>query len=230
MRRLQVEYIDLYQTHWPDPTTPIAETMGELMKLKEEGKIRAIGVSNVSVAQMEEYRAVGQLDSDQPLYNMLDRGIEADILPYCRKEHIAILSYSSLAMGLLSGKMNPTRQFAATDQRAHNARFQPEFITRVNHLLEQFAPFRTKYGLDQTQLSIAWTISHPGITTALVGVRTPQQAADIAPGGSVLISAEDLAAMDGILATLGEIPGYWGYWGEIQHYLEGCEAPQLTNV
>jgi len=210
LRRLQVEYIDLYQTHWPDPTTPIAETMGELLRLKAEGKIRAIGASNVDIAQMEAYLAVGQLDSNQPLYNMLDREIEQEVLPFCRAHQLAVLTYSSLERGLLTGTITPERRFPPDDMRAGNPRFSPDFLTRIHAMLEQFAPFRQKYGMNQTQLTIAWTISRPGVTSALVGVRNPGQAADIAPGGNAVISPDDLAAMDRIIAALGPIPGYWG--------------------
>jgi aryl-alcohol dehydrogenase-like predicted oxidoreductase len=199
LRRLGVEYIDLYQTHWQDNTTPIAETMDTLMALKEEGKIRAIGVSNATVAQMEEYLAVGPLDSNQPLFNMLDRGLEAEALPFCQAHQISILSYSSLALGLLTGKMDPAREFGAGDQRKNNKRFTPEYITKTNAMLDRFAPFREKYGLDQTQLTIAWTISRPGITCALVGVRNAAQTENIAPG-AVEIAPEDLAVMDAIIA------------------------------
>lgn len=202
LRRLGVDYIDLYQTHWQDPTTPIADTMQALMELRDEGRIRAIGVSNCSVAQMGEYLEVGRIDSNQPLYNMLDRDTEAELLPFCREHNIAVLSYSSLALGLLTGTMPPDRAFAADDLRAQNPRFAPESIAHVNAVLEKLAPFREKYGLDQTQLTIAWTISRPGVTCALVGVRRPQQAADAAGGGRAAISTEDLAAMDRVIGEL----------------------------
>ncbi|MHB9134487.1 MAG: aldo/keto reductase [Armatimonadota bacterium] len=202
LQRLGVDYIDLYQTHWQDPTTPIAETMGALLELKAEGKIRAIGVSNATIAQIEEYLAVGQVDSNQPKYNMLDREIEAEVLPFCRMHDIAILSYSSLALGLLTGKMTPDRQFGEGDLRARNPRFTAESLAKINGTLERFAPWREKYGLDQTQLTIAWTISRPGLTCALVGVRNPRQAAEVAPGGGVQLAPEDLAAMDEIIASM----------------------------
>lgn len=205
MRRLDTDYIDLYQTHWQDNTTPIADTMGELLKLQEEGKIRAIGVSNATVEQMKEYLAVGRIDANQPLYNMLDRGIEDEALPFCREHDIAILSYSSLALGLLTGAMDPNRAFPPDDMRAHNPRFKPENIAKVNAMFEQFAPLREKYGLNQAQLSIAWTINRPGVTCALVGVRNPRQAADIAPGGSVQLTLEELAEMDRVIAELGPL-------------------------
>ena len=199
LKRLGTDYLDLYQTHWQDPTTPIAETMGALLQLKQEGKIRAIGVSNATTEQMDEYLAVGPLDSTQPRYNMLDRGIEQEYLPYCLAHGIGVLSYSSLNLGLLTGKISPDRQFPADDQRSKDPLFTPEKIRQINAMLEQFAPFREKYNLDQTQLAIAWTISRPGMTVALVGVRNPAQAADVAPGGGVMLAAEDLTAMDQIL-------------------------------
>ncbi len=200
LRRLGTDYIDLYQTHWQDNTTPIAETMATLLQLQQEGKIRAIGVSNCTPAQMDEYRAVGPLASNQPLYNMLDRGIEAELLPYCLARKIGVLTYSSLALGLLTGTMDPNRVFAEDDQRHGNPRFTPEAIAQTNALLDRFAPLREKYGLTQAQLSIAWTISRPGVTVALVGVRTAQQATELAPGGNIALTPEDLAAMDAILA------------------------------
>lgn len=199
LERLGTDYIDLYQTHWQDITTPIAESMGALLDLQKQGKIRAIGVSNATTEQMDEYLAVGRIDSTQPRYNMLDRAIEHDYLPYCLKHSVGVLSYSSLNLGLLTGKVSPDREFPESDMRSKNPLFKPEKIAQINALLEQFEPFREKYSLNQTQLAIAWTISRPGVTVALVGVRNAEQAADIAPGGAVTLCAEDLAAMDQIL-------------------------------
>ncbi|NPV48881.1 MAG: aldo/keto reductase [Armatimonadetes bacterium] len=202
LKRLGTDYIDLYQTHWQDATTPIADTMGELLRLKEEGKIRAIGVSNCTPAQMDEYLAVGRIDSNQPLYSMLQRGIEADLLPYCRDHNIAVLAYSPLGQGLLTGKLDPGREFPEGDLRRGNRNFSPENIRRVNGILERLSPWREKYGLNQTQLTLAWTISQPGLTVALCGVRNAAQVADLAPGGRVEIAPEDLAAMESIIAEL----------------------------
>lgn len=199
LRRLGVDYLDLYQTHWQVEDTPIAETMATLLDLQQQGKIRALGVSNATPEQMDEYLAVGRIESTQPRYNMLDRRIEERYLPYCLEHGVGVLTYSSLNLGLLTGKISPDRQFPETDQRAKNPLFKPEKIRELNARLEQFAPFRDKYGLNQTQLAIAWTISRPGVTCALVGVRNPEQALDIAPGGNVVIEPEDLAAMDAIL-------------------------------
>jgi len=202
LKRLDVDYIDLYQTHWQDPKTPIADTMEELIKLKNEGKIRAIGVSNADVFQMGQYLDVGQIDSNQPLYNMLDRAIEDEDLPFCIEHNIAVLTYSSLALGLLTGKMTPGREFGPGDLRSTNPRFSYEPVVKINTMMEQFAPIREKYGLNQTQLTVAWTASRPGVTSALVGVRNPDQARDIAPGGRVEIAPEDLEAMDRIISEM----------------------------
>ncbi len=203
LRRLDTDYIDLYQTHWQDPTTPISDSMGELLKLKAEGKIRAIGVSNCTPAQMDEYLAVGRIDSNQPLYSMIQRDIEGELLPYCRRQGLAVLAYSPLGQGLLTGTLSPSREFKEGDLRLGNPRFTPDNIRRINGILERLAPWREKYGLTQTQLTIAWTISQPGLTVALCGVRNAAQAADLAPGGRVEIAAEDLAAMAPIIAELG---------------------------
>ncbi len=199
LTRLDVDYIDLYQTHWQDPKTSIADTMAELLKLKDEGKIRAIGVSNASVHQMEQYLGVGRIESTQPLYNMLDRAIEEEELPFSIEHMVGVLSYSTLGMGLLTGKMTPDRQFPAGDTRAERPQFAFEPIEKINAMLEKFAPFRNKYGLTQPQLTASWAISRHGVTCALVGVRNVDQAAEIIPAGNVLIEESDLEAMDQII-------------------------------
>ena len=204
LHRLGTDYLDLYQTHWQDPTTPIADTMEALLALQQEGKIRAIGVSNCDLPQMQQYLTQGPLAANQPLYNMLDREIEAELLPFCHQQGIGVLSYSSLALGLLTGKMTPARQFGPGDQRAGKSRFAPEQLARINAILEQLAPWREQYGLDQTQLSIAWALSRPGMTTALVGVRNPAQATT-ATGGAVLLPPADLEAMDRVIEALGPV-------------------------
>jgi len=125
LKRLQTDYIDLYQTHWQDATTPIEETMAVLLKLKDQGKIRAIGVSNANPEQMTEYQKFGEIASDQELYSMFDRKIEADNLPYCHTQQISMLSYAPLAKGLLSGKIGPEPVFSGYDQRLGKPRVHP---------------------------------------------------------------------------------------------------------
>src|SRR5574337_64540 len=167
LNRLNTDHIDLYQTHWQDQTTPIEETMTTLLDLKREGKIRAIGVSNATVDQIEAYRRVGPVDSGQEKYSMLDRGLEAEYLPYALKNNIAVLAYSPLAFGLLTGKVGPERQFPADDIRHENPRFSEESRKQVLAMLDKMHPIAEKHGLTLAQLVIAWTIAQPGLTHTL---------------------------------------------------------------
>ena len=200
LKRLNIDYIDLYQTHWQDETTPIEETMATLLDLKREGKIRAIGVSNATVEQIEAYRCVGPLDSGQEKYSMLDRGLESDYLPYTLKNNIAVLAYSPLALGLLTGKVSPEREFPADDLRHSNPRFSVESRKQVLAMLDKMRPIAENHGLTLAQLVIAWTTSQPGLTHALVGARNPQQARENAAAGSVALSAEELVTLNKIVS------------------------------
>lgn len=201
LRRLRIETIDLYQTHWQDPTTPIADTVRELMKLKEEGKIRAIGASNATPAEMDEYRKAGQLDSDQELFSMLDRKQDKENLPYCATNNIAFLAYAPLGQGLLTGKIGPERRFEEGDQRNLKARFTVENRQKVATMLEEFKRIAKEKGATLGQLAIAWTIQQRGCTHALVGARTPEQAIENAGAGDILLSPEELATMTKAIET-----------------------------
>lgn len=196
LRRLQTDYIDLYQTHWQDDTTPIEESMAALMRLREQGKIRAIGVCNANVEEMERYRQAGYLASDQEKYSMLDRKSEADNLPWCQRQQVAFLAYSPLAQGLLTGKMGPERTFSGDDQRAANPRFSVENRKKIQTLLQGLLPLAEKYGLTLGQLVIAWTLAQPGVTHALAGARTPEQAVENAGAGKVELDDDDVKAMN----------------------------------
>jgi aryl-alcohol dehydrogenase-like predicted oxidoreductase len=200
LRRLGTDRIDLYQPHWQDSTTPIEETMGTLVALREEGKIRAIGVCNASLADLERYRSVGQLDSDQERYSMLDRGLEAERLPYCRERGMAVLAYSPMALGLLTGKIGPEREFAGDDLRLGNPRFSAENRAKVLVMLEELKPIAERHGLTYAQLVIAWTVEQHGLTHALCGARNPRQAQENAAAGEVVLSEEELAAVNEALA------------------------------
>jgi aryl-alcohol dehydrogenase-like predicted oxidoreductase len=204
LRRLGTDHIDLYQTHWQDATTPIAETMGALLDLKREGKIRAIGVSNASLEQIEEYRAVGPVDTDQEKYSMLDRNLEAVHLPYLRKNAIAFLAYSPLANGLLSGKMTPSRKFSGDDLRRNNARFSDENREWVSKVLSEFEPIAQGHSATIAQVVIAWTLEQPGVTHALVGARNRKQAEENAPAGNLILSAEELKQIVQAIEQLSE--------------------------
>ncbi|MHC4915286.1 MAG: aldo/keto reductase [Planctomycetota bacterium] len=203
LKRLGTDHVDLYQTHWQEPTTPITDTMEELIKLRDEGKIRAIGVSNVTVSQLEEYRAVGAVDADQEQYSMIFRKHEPDLLPYCRGNDLAFLAYSPLGQGLLTGKVGPDRVFPESDQRATKPRFSAESRTRVAAMLEKFEPIAEGHGITLGQLAIAWTVAQPGCTHALAGARTPEQAIENAAAGDVELGKDELGIMAGAVAELG---------------------------
>lgn len=197
LRRLKTDYIDLLQTHWQDSTTPIAESMETLLKLKEEGKVRAIGVCNASMEQVEEYRRCGQLDSDQEKFSMIDRTQEKDgKLAYTQKNKLAVLAYSPLALGLLSGRILPERKYGQGDQRNSKERFSTDNIRLVNKMLDEFKPLAAEKNISIAQLVIAWTISQPGITHALVGARKEKQAIENAQAGEVDLSALELEGMN----------------------------------
>ena len=202
LKNLQTDYIDLYQIHWPSGSfnseiVPVEETMSALNKLKEQGKIRAIGVSNFSRTQLEEAAQYGRIDSLQPPYSLLWRPVETDVMPYCVENKISILAYSSLAQGLLTGKFGSDHQFAEGDHRAKNKLFQPENYQRVQQALEQLRPLAKNHNCTLAQLSLAWLIAQPQ-TNAIAGARNAEQASDNAKAASVNLSAEELQEIDRI--------------------------------
>lgn len=207
LRRLGTDYIDLYLTHWQDPTTPIDDTMEALVRLRDAGKIRAIGASNVSPADLDAYIATGQLDAIQECYSMLDRGMEDSLLPPARKAGVSTLSYSSLALGLLTGRISPDRRFEGDDQRAGMPRFTPENRRSAAAFAEQLTPVAARHGASVAQLVIAWTLAQPGITFALCGARDPAQAIDNARANTIVLDESDMALIEAArLAHLNAIP------------------------
>ncbi|HEY8530900.1 MAG TPA: aldo/keto reductase [Limnochorda sp.] len=175
LRRLQTDYIDLYQIHWPDPNTPIHETAQVMYELYKEGKIRAIGVSNYSVEQMEAWREVAPLHSEQSRYNLFRREVEADVLPYVREHGMAFLAYSPLARGLLTGKFTEESTFKPGDSRVNDPLFVGDAF-KVN--LQKVAELKTlaaELGKTVAQLAIRWVLDQPGVTVALWGARRPAQ-------------------------------------------------------
>ena len=202
LRRLGVDHIDVYQTHWQESTTPIADTVTELMKLKAEGKIRAIGCCNATVKQAGEYHAAGRLDVDQEKYSMLDRKPETQNLPFCADHDVAFFAYSPLALGLLTGKIGPERKFNAGDLRLERPRYSVENRARVQALFDRLKPLAEARRFSLTQLVIAWTVAQRGCSHALVGARNPQQARENARAGAGQLSAAELAAIqDAIKAS-----------------------------
>lgn len=194
LKRLQTDYIDLYQTHWQDSTTPIDETMEALLKLKEQGKIRAIGVSNATVAQMQAY---GQIDADQEKFNMFHRGMEtAGNVVYCLEHNLAFLAYSPLALGLLTGKISPERKFNPGDLRLTNPLFAQDNLRKVKKFSELLAPLTEEYRCTLAQLASAWTFQHKGITHLLCGARNAAQAIENAGAGDIHLSPAALKTID----------------------------------
>jgi methylglyoxal reductase len=194
LKRLGTDYIDLYQTHWQEATTPIDVTMEAIRKLKEQGKIRAIGVSNVTPEQLAQY---GPIASAQEKFSLIDRSIVTrGIVDYCVSHSIAILSYFTLEQGLLTGAMDPARQFPPGDMRGSDPKFTPENRRRVFSTLSSFEPIAKKYGITVSQLMISLTAAQRGITHVLIGARNAKQAAENAGGGCVDLAAQDIAAMN----------------------------------
>ncbi|MCW0981159.1 aldo/keto reductase [Agrobacterium deltaense] len=193
LKRLGTDYIDHYVTHWQDATTPIAETVETLVRLKDEGKIRSIGASNVSPEDLAAYIATGALDAIQEEYSMVRRDIETTLLPLCRKNAVSVLSYSSLALGLLSGKVGPERVFAQDDQRNGNPRFSQANREKIARLMHALEPVAEAHGASIAQVVIAWTIAQPSITFSLCGARDPAQAVENAAAARLRLTDGELA-------------------------------------
>ena len=192
LARLKTDYIDLYITHWQDPTTPVSETLEALELLKAQGKIRSIGASNVSAVDLQAYVAAGQLDAIQEEYSMVKRDIETSLLPICAAHGVSMLSYSSLALGLLSGKIGPDRTFSGDDQRKDNPRFSIANREKVARLMAALAPIAGHHRATHAQIVIAWTVQQPGITFSLCGARNPEQARENARAGAIRLTPEEL--------------------------------------
>jgi aryl-alcohol dehydrogenase-like predicted oxidoreductase len=175
LRRLRTDVIDLYQVHWPDLETPIGETARTLEDLRREGKIRAIGVSNYSPAQMDFFRTAARLDAVQPPYNLFEREIESDVLPYAKRTRLTVLSYGALCRGLLSGRMTPQTQFAGDDLRKVDPKFQGERFREYLSVVDELRTLaRERFGRSVLALAVRWVLDQ-GPTIALWGARNPGQ-------------------------------------------------------
>lgn len=190
LQRLQTDYIDLIQMHWPDATTPIEESMRAMEKLLQEGKVRAIGVCNYSGEQMEEAERTVRLHANQIPYSMLKQDVERDVIPYAVVNNVGVIAYSPLERGLLTGKYNMDSVFADTDHRS--GYFKQYNMDKVNTLLRRLSEFAEKYSCTTAQLVLAWTIHQPGITAALAGARNARQAMENAKALQVNINDADL--------------------------------------
>lgn len=199
LKRLGTDYIDLYQIHWPDSTTPIDETFEAVSRLIEQGKVRFAGVCNYSSLQMAEAEKTLKLVSNQIPFSMVNRGIEKETVPYCIENNKSILAYSPLERGLLTGKMTSDYKFQEGDHRAYLPHFQPDFIEKTNRLLDEIKPIAEKHNVSLGQLVLRWTIERPGITVALAGARNAAQAVQNAEAININLTEEDLKAINDLV-------------------------------
>lgn len=206
LRNLRTDYVDLYQIHWPTGSfgtqkVAVEETMRAMNDLKEQGKIRAIGVSNFSKGQIEEASGFGRIDSLQPPYSLFWRQVEKETVPYCVENSITVLAYSSMAQGILTGKFGPDHRFEKGDHRAGNRLFQPDVYPHVQEALGGLQPLADQLQISLGQLALAWVVSQPR-TCAIAGARNSDQAAQNARAGDVELSVKILEEMDEISRTV----------------------------
>src|SRR5215472_671187 len=198
LRRLKVDVIDLYQIHWPEPDEDVEEGWETLAKLKEEGKVRWIGVSNFNVAQLERCRKIAPITSLQPPYSAVSPEIEDAILPYCKENGIGVIVYSPMKSGLLSGKMTKERVAALPedDFRKRALAFQEPNLTRNLALAEEMKKVGAKHGHSAGEVAIAWVLRHPAVTAAIVGMRSAEQARGVTGALEFRLSSEEIAEID----------------------------------
>jgi aryl-alcohol dehydrogenase-like predicted oxidoreductase len=201
LRRLKLDVIDLYQIHWPDPQDEIEEGWEALAKLKEQGKIRFIGVSNFNVEQMKRAQKIAPITSLQPPYSLLNRRIEAEILPYCQENKIGVINYSPMVSGLLTGKMTAERiaEMPADDWRKRSANFIEPRLSRNLQLVEILREIGNQHGVDPGVVAIAWTLRHSAITAAIVGARRPDQVDGVLPAATFRLSGQEAGQLESFL-------------------------------
>jgi len=201
LRRLKTEWIYLYQIHWPEPDEDIEEGWTELAKLKSEGKVRYIGVSNFDVPQMKRAQAIAPITSLQPPYAVARREIEKEILPYCAAENIGVIVYSPMYAGLLTGAMTKERvaNFLPEDWRRNLPGFKEPALSRNLRLVEFLRTIGARHGRSPGEVAIAWTLNHPAVTGAIVGFRSPQQVAGIIGAAEFRLLASEIQEIEDVL-------------------------------
>jgi aryl-alcohol dehydrogenase-like predicted oxidoreductase len=200
LRRLGTDRLDILQVHWPDPTVPAQETAEALERLRVQGKIRAIGVSNYSPAQMEAFATFAPLHTSQPPYNLFEREIEADVLPHCRTHGITTLMYGALCRGLLSGRMSLGTRFQGDDIRKVDPKFQPDRLSQYLAAVADLKSLAEELGKSLIQLAVRWVLDQPGSHVALWGARNPAQLAPVEGIDGWRLSEEQLSRIDNIVA------------------------------
>jgi aryl-alcohol dehydrogenase-like predicted oxidoreductase len=221
LQRLRTDHVDIYLVHWPDPETPLDETLGALDDIVRQGKARYIGVSNFRLAQIEEAMRVRRVDVVQYAWNMFDRRMQAEIFPYCAAQQIGVMAYGSLAYGMLSGTFHPAMRFEESDWRSKRGMvgslnlfrtlFGPDYFPRNLAAIGELKQLATKYGKTLPQFALSWTLSNPVVGTALVGFRTPDEVTEnLGALGWEIVNA-DMAEIDTVLARHGAVtvpPGW----------------------
>ncbi|MDR2579268.1 MAG: aldo/keto reductase [Chitinispirillales bacterium] len=198
LKRLGTDAIDLYQIHWPNPNGDIEEAWTEMAKLKEEGKVRWIGVSNHTVKQMERLTKIAPVTSLQPPYNFINRTIETDILPYCQKNGIGTIVYSPMASGLLTGKMTPERIASLPDDdwRKQDYNYTEPQLSRNLKIVDAMRSIAEKRGVPAAQVAIAWVLKNPAVTAAIVGMRRPSQAEETVGAAGFALSDDEVESLN----------------------------------
>jgi myo-inositol catabolism protein IolS len=221
LQRLRTDHVDIYLVHWPDPNTPLAETIGALDDIVRQGKTRYIGVSNFRLAQIEEAMGLRRVDVVQYAWNMFDRRMQSEIFPYCAAQQIGVMAYGSLAYGMLSGTFHAGMRFDESDWRSKGGMlgslnlfrtlFGPEHFPRNLAAVEELKPLAAKYGKTLPAFALRWTLSNPIVGTALVGFRTPAEVTENMGALGWEISNADMAEIDAVLARHGAVtvpPGW----------------------
>lgn len=201
LKNLQTDCVDLFQVHHPDEKIPFAETMGEMSRLQGAGKIRFIGVSNFSVAQIKECQKYAEIVSLQPPYNMLRREAEKEILPFCKEQGIGVVVHSPLSQGLLTGKFTEDTEFPENDMRAHSPLFRGKAFKVIFKMLEELKSISAGYNRTMPQFAISWVLQNPAVTSAIVGAKRPSQVEENTGGADWKISDEDLKKIEEVLET-----------------------------
>jgi aryl-alcohol dehydrogenase-like predicted oxidoreductase len=202
LRRLRIDYIDLFQIHWPDPTTPVSDTMEALEQLIQEGKVRVGGVCNYSPDLIAEALKTYSIASNQVPYSMVNRNIEKETVPYCIKNKIAIIAYSPLQRGLLTGKIKPGHEFGNGDTRPLTPYYREPNLTNILEILEKIKPIADERNTTLAKVVLNWTIQQPGITCALAGARNPGQVLDNIGAVNFMLSKEEIGRINSLLARL----------------------------
>jgi aryl-alcohol dehydrogenase-like predicted oxidoreductase len=204
LRSLGTDFVDLYQVHWPDPATPIAETAETLDAFVREGKARYVGVSNYDAREMTAFQQVRPIDALQPPYHLFRRDIEKSILPFAQEHGIGVLVYGPMAHGLLSGRMTETTTFAPDDWRSKSDMFAGDAFRRNLAIVRRLDELASERGVTVAQLAIGWTLANPAVGVAIVGARNPEQIRQTAPAADIQLSPQDLAQIERIVRD--EIP------------------------